>query len=256
MGLIELDHYSFSRLNQVSECPYAMYLEKIEGVEQEQNAFSQNGQLVHNILDTWAKGNLDGSLLGFEYEERYPNEVTARWPKMFGNDLGKSTYTKILDYFNNFPGFDGYEIIDSEHKFETDIDGRTFVGIIDMILRDKETGEYAILDHKSKSISAFRKAQDHMYLQPLLYSKHFYEQYGFFPKKLMFNLFKEGGRIMSRDFNIDDYNAALDWAREQIRKIETYDIVDWFETKPSSDIFCQHICSYRFQCPNGYGSQT
>lgn len=251
MGIIDLDHYSFSRLSSVDECPYSVYLKEVEKIEEEENAFAQNGKLVHEILESWAKGELPKELMSLEYETRYGDEVTKAWPKVFGNDVGKSTFRKVSEYFETFDEFPGYKIVSTEKYFETDIEGRKFVGVIDLILEDENTGAIVILDHKSKSLSAFRKAEKAMYRQPLLYSKYIYETYGKWPDEIAFNLFKENGKIMKKPFSKEDYDEAMNWAIEQIKKIEEYDVIDWFETKENPDMFCNQICSYRFTCPVG-----
>lgn len=251
-------HYSFSRMSLVNNCAYAYYLEKIEPVERGgepelvESAFAQNGDLVHKLLCEWADGKLPKEALAFEYETRYPEEVTIKWPKIFGNDLGASTYRKTLEYFENFDGFPDWTIISAEQMFETDIEGRKFIGFIDMIAQNKEDGSLIIIDHKSKSLSSFKKSQKEMYRQQYLYSKYFYEKYGKYPDLLGFNLFKDN-TFVTKPFNMEEYEEALSWAEEQINKIENNDFIDWLETKEKSDFFCQHLCSVRHVCPMGNG---
>lgn len=183
-----------------------------------------------------------------EYEMRYPEHVTCRWPKIFGNDIGASTYKKILEYFRNFDGFPEYRILATELAFDTYIEGRKFVGFIDMVAEHKETGEMIIIDHKSKSMSSFKKTQDEMYRQQYLYSKFIHEKYGKYPDLLGFNLFKDGS-FVTRKFTMEGYEEALNWAVTQIEKIENNDFLDWLETKEKPDFFCEHLCSVRFSCP-------
>ena len=49
---------------------------------------------------------------------------------------------------------------------------------------------------------------------------------------------------------MEDYEAAMAWAIEQIHKIEDYDVLEWLECK-QPDFFCNEICSVRKHCPNG-----
>lgn len=245
------DHYSYSRLEQVDTCPYSYYLEKIEEVECVENGFSQLGSLYHDLLDKWAKGELKKEHLANEFRRRFRSEVTRPWPRMLAaKGYNEKALQQGVDYFENFDGFPGYKILAAEEEFETEIGGRKFIGFIDMILEKEDTGELVILDHKSKSLSAFRKAQDEMYKQQLLYAKHVHEKYGRYPDILMFNLFKEGGMLMSRPFDLTQYADAMVWAAEQIEKIEKNDFFDWLKTK-DSDFFCTEICSCRLHCPNG-----
>ena len=44
-----------------------------------------------------------------------------------------------------------------EDRFEIDIRGSRFVGIADLILRDRNTGAISVIDHKSKSMQSLTK---------------------------------------------------------------------------------------------------
>lgn len=251
MGLLKPKHiYSYSQLSQFDLCPYSFYLARIERREQLENAFAQQGTLIHDLLDHWAKGDILAGDLSSEYAERYPKEVTAPWPKLLASKgYGDKAFQLGYDYFENFDEFQGFTVIDTEQKFETNIEGRPFVGIIDMLLRDNSTGEFIILDHKSKSATAFKKAQDEMYRQQLLYSKYIKEKYDIYPDRMMFNLFKENGQKFERPFTQQAYDEALLWAADVIHKIETFDEFD-FLTSKEGDFFCQELCSVRAHCPN------
>ncbi len=249
--------YSYSQLTSFRECPYGFYLQKIEhNPDTVSNAFASQGTLIHDLLDQWAKGMLSIEELPDEYDRRYPNEVVEEWPKML---LKKGYAEKAFqighDYFVNFDGFRGYKIISTEEKFRTDIAGRPFVGVVDMMMEDEHTGELIIVDHKSKSLSAFKKAEDEMYQQQLLYSCYAKEKFGKFPDRLMFNLFKENGTKMERPFSQQEYDKAIEWAAETMKLMESYDIMDYFQTKEVDpdrpDFFCTELCSCRKICPNG-----
>lgn len=252
MSLLKENHvYSYSQLSSVSECPYGFYLQRIERAEQQSNGFAEQGTLIHDLLDQWAKGELTKEELPAEYARRYPEEVVTKFPRMLAaKGYTEKAYQLGLDYFENFDEFVGYTILAAEEKFETEIDGRPFVGIVDMVIKDDLTDELIILDHKSKSLASFKKSEDDMYKQQLLYAKYVHEKYGQWPDRLMFNLFKEGGMKMERPFRMEDYEKAMFWATQQIHKIEEFDFMDWLECK-EPDFFCNEICSVRKHCPNG-----
>lgn len=258
MGMLNPNHiYSFSQLQSFAECPYAFYLQKIErNPDMIQNAFASQGTLIHDILDLWAKGELKKEHLADEYAKRYPLEVVESWPRMLAaKGYAEKAYNIGLEYFKNFDEFSGYTIIATEERFKIEVEGRPFVGVMDMLMEDNCSGELILVDHKSKSMSAFKKAEDEMYRQQYLYSKYIHENYGKYPDRLMFNLFKEGGAKMERRFNEEDYLATLLWAGEQMKKMEEYDFVDWLVTKDvqesKPDFFCTELCSCRKVCPNG-----
>ena len=80
--------------------------------------------------------------------------------------LATKAYGKFeLSYFENFTGFPGYEIVDAEKEFVSMIAGERFVGLADLILRDKATGRLVIVDYKSASLSTFKRNKRQMYRQ-------------------------------------------------------------------------------------------
>ena len=178
MSLLQPDHiYSYSQLTSFDECPYSYYLQRIEGLQQKSNAFAEQGTFIHDLIDQWAKGLIPAEDLPEEYKKNYADAVITQFPRMLAaRGYTEKTYESGLRYFENFDQFDDLDIIDTELKFKTDIAGRPFVGIIDMIAKDKATGEFIVLDHKSKSLNSFQKDENNMYRQQLLYSKHVYEK--------------------------------------------------------------------------------
>lgn len=246
-----MEKYSYSKISAYAQCPYGFYMQYMDdSVEQVQNAFASQGSLVHELLDEWAKGITPIENLPSEYVRRYPTEVTQPWPKVLASKgYGEKTYMNVLEYLKDFDGFKGWRILESEYRFETEIGGKLFVGIIDMIIEDIETGDKIILDHKSKSLSSFKSAQDEMYKQQYIYSKAFYEKYGYYPDVLAFHLFKEHGMIMTRPFDMDTYNDTIRWAEDIIEEIESKFFVSDFDVSPTAgDFFCENLCSVRNGC--------
>lgn len=255
MGLIKDTHvYSYSQLSSFDECPYSFYLQRIEKVpDLASNAFAERGSLIHDLLDKWAKGILKKEDMVAEYERRYSDEVVTAFPAMMKNQAEKA-YNQGIEFLKNFDEFKGYKVVSAEEKFTIDIpldDGTTrkFTGIVDLILRKDWTNELVICDHKSKSMASFKKAEDEMYKQQLLYTQYVYEKYGEWPSELMFHLFGENGEKPSRPFDMKQFREALMWASECIHKIEGNCVLDWLDYKDSSDFYCQSLCNTRWHCP-------
>lgn len=258
MSLLNDNHvYSYTQLTTFDECPYGFYLAKIENTPEHpvplvSNAFSEQGTLIHSLIEEWARGMISKEELPHEYERRYTDVVVTQFPRLLAaKGYTEKSYEQGLEYFQNFNGFDGYEILDVEKFFKTDIDGRPFVGVIDMILQDELTGELIVLDHKSKSLSAFKKAEKVMYRQQYLYSKAVYEQLGAWPDRLAFNLFKENGLMKYQAFDMNEYNETIRWATDTIHKIESFELIDWLTSKEKPDFFCQNLCNVRTTCTVG-----
>ncbi len=258
MGLINDTHvYSYSQLSSFDECPYSFYLQRIEKVpDTMSNAFAERGSLIHDLLDKWAKGTLKKEDMVTEYEQRYANEVVTAFPPIMKGQAEKAYYQGV-EFLENFDEFKGYKVISAEEKFTVDLpltDGtsRKFTGIIDLILRKEWTDELIICDHKSKSMASFKKSEDEMYRQQLLYTPYVLEKYGEYPAELMFHLFGENGEKPYRTFDMKQFREALTWASDCIRKIEGYCTLDWLRDKDSSDFYCANLCNVRNHCSKSF----
>lgn len=250
MSYIEPIHtYSFSQLSQFAQCPFQFYLNYIEHIDRASNAYSEFGTLVHDLIDLWAKGEIKTEALASEYDRRYADEVVSYFPPYI-KSAAEKTYQSGLDYFTYFDEFRDFDIISTELSFTTDIASRPFQGVIDMVATDKDTGKLFIIDHKSKSESTFKKSEDEMYRQQYLYSKYVHDTMGKWPDVLAFNLFKEGGVIHARPFDMQEFESTIDWANKIMTSIEEADITDWLDCK-KQDFFCTEVCSARRNCPNG-----
>lgn len=203
--------------------------------EQTKNAFAQYGTFAHEILDLYARGELEGYQLLSEFELRYDSEVTAEFPLLKnGKSMGENYYNNAIEYFSNFNGFGEYEIINSESRFEVQFDDFIFNGIIDLTMKSGD--DIIICDHKSKA--GFKDAEEEkIYKRQLyLYAHYIYEKYGKYPKTLMFNLFRLGEYI-KYEFNKDDFDEAVNWMREVVSKIrKLHSSYNYF--------FCHNICGH------------
>ena len=262
MSLLKDDHrYSYSQLSSFSECPFGYYLKHIEGVPDQSNGFAEQGTLIHDILDKWAKKELKKEDMAAEYERRYGDEVVTSFPRILtAKGYTEKTYLQGLDYFKNFDGFPGYEVVSAEEEFNmplrlTDGTERPFIAFVDLVLRDEFTGGLVVMDHKSKSWAEFRRHRDEMYKQQYLYSYFVHEKYGEWPYLLAFNLFKAEAKKDEREFSMDEFNQTMQWATDAIHQIESYDVLDWMQCKEQKtpgkpDMYCGWICSSRTNCPN------
>ena len=250
MNDLWVDHLSYSQMTEAEDCPYQYYLLKIAGVEPVPNAFAQAGTLVHQILAGWAKGEIPINALPVQWVQRFTKEVTAEFPPFLAaKGYAEKLFDNMLTFLEGFTGFPGYEIIGAEKEFSSMIAGERFIGIIDLLLRNKTTGEIAIVDYKSCSLSSFKKNKDQMYRQLLLYSKYVTDLFGCPPAKLRFELVKEG-IFDERDYDPEDFVAARLWAENVVNTMKQMDLTDWFTVKPEY-FRCTNLCSCRNECNFG-----
>ena len=250
MDELWVDHVSFSQLTTVQDCPYQYYLLKMVGVEPVQNAFAEAGSLAHILLASWAKGELTKEELPIQWVQRFDKVVTANFPHYLATKgYRQKLFDAVLTYFAEFDGFPDYEILGVEKEFVSLIAGERFVGIIDLLLRDRKTDDIVIVDFKTTSFASFRKSKDEMYRQLLLYAKYCTDQYGRPPAKLRFELIKEG-TFDERVYNPKDYVAARLWAESIIEEMRKKELPDWFEVRPEY-FRCTNLCDCRGECTYG-----
>ena len=211
---------------------------------QEQNAYAEYGTHCHSLLERWAKGELMSFELADAYEAEYDEAVKHYFPP-FPKGLAGRYYDEGLQYFRSFDGFgDDMEILSVEDKFELDIRDNRFVGIADLVLRDRNSGGITVIDHKSKSMNSMKKAQYENTRQLYTYAAYVKERFGAFPTLLRFNMFRYGVNI-DEPFRRDRYAETMDWIERTIADIKAEK--EWKVS--SSGYFCQFICSTRLYCP-------
>ena len=178
------------------------------------------------------------------YEAEYDEAVKHYFPP-FPKGLAGRYYDEGLQYFRSFDGFgDDMEILSVEDKFELDIRGSWFVGIADLVLRDRNTGDITVIDHKSKSMNSMKKAQYENTRQLYTYAAYVKERFGAFPTLLRFNMFRYGVNI-DEPFSMKRYEETMDWIERTIAEIRAEK--EWKVS--SSGYFCRFICSTRLYCP-------
>lgn len=153
-------------------------------------------------------------------------------------------YEAGKQYFESFSGFGDFEILAVEEKFELDIGGYKFVGIADLVLRDPADGGIVVIDHKSKSMNSMKKELGTYRKQLYTYAAFVHQKFGVYPKKVMFNMFREG-TFIEEDFDPVMFQQTMDWIVETIDAII---LESSWQTCPSS-FFCRFVCSVFDHCP-------
>ena len=242
--------WSFSRLNSFYNCPYEWRLHYMDCNKSENGFFGAYGSLIHKILEKYEKGELSLFELNDYYEEHFSESVPHNAPPNKYVDIKQSYYEKGLDYFNNIDlDLDKYEVLGVEKEVRFQIAGKDFVGYIDLLLKEKETGKIIILDHKSASIKILKNGkvsksdQEHVreFIRQLcLYAIPIIEEYGHVDE-LWWNLFKDKNWL-KMPFNKEDYDEAIQWAEDTLKLIEAEK--QWLPNN-SSSYYCNYLCGQR-----------
>ena len=248
--LLDTMTWSFSRLNSFYNCPYEWKLRYIDCNKSENGFFGEYGSLIHKILEKYEKGELSLFELNDYYEEHFSENVPHDAPPNKYVDIKQSYYEKGLDYFNNIDlDLDKYEVLGVETELRFQIAGKDFVGYIDLLLKEKETGKIIILDHKSASIKTLKNGkvsksdQEHVreFIRQLcLYAIPIIEEYGHVDE-LWWNLFKDRNWL-KMPFKKEDYDEAIQWAKDTLALIENER--EWLPNN-SSSYYCSYLCGQR-----------
>lgn len=254
--------WSFSSVNSYENCPKCFYLSYLQDppLEKDQNAFAQWGSHGHSLFERYVNGELELYEMGEAYEKEYDDKVTMRFPPNKYVDLNESYHDKGKEYFENWDGFpDSWELVESEREIHLDIGGNTFIGFIDLIVKDKNTGRYIVVDHKSKSKFKNEEERDEYARQLYLYALYIKAEYGEFPSHLIFNMFRAND-VVSIDFDEKSLENAVKWFVTTIEKIKKDDkfldkIAIEYKKKgkplkgyKKDDFFCSNLCSVRSWC--------
>ena len=248
--IIDTFTWSFSRLGAFYNCPYEFYLRYVECNKSEEGFFGQYGKFIHEILEMYIKGELSIFDISQYYEDNFDKYVTESAPPNQFVDLRESYYKKGLDYLNNIDlMLDNYEILGVEKEVKFKIKDYDFIGIIDLLLRDKKTNEIIILDHKSASIKILKNgtvSKTHLdkfkdfKRQLYLYSKPVIAEYGRVDY-LEWNLFKLRDHLKI-PFNQEEYEEAFKWAEKTINLIENEAM--WLPNNKET-FYCNFLCGQR-----------
>ena len=252
--IIDTMRWSFSRLLSYHDCAFGWSMQYIDCESGENNFFGQYGKFMHEILEKYAKGELNLFELPDYFEENFEEEITCSAPYNKYSDIRESYYNKGLDYLNNLDFIlDEYEILGIEKEVKFRICNYDFIGYVDLLLRDKK-GRIIILDHKSANVKFLKSGKisktdlanvENFKRQLYLYSIAIHNEYGVFPSILRWNLFNNQ-QTLDVKFNYKKYKKALIWAYKTIKLIEEDTL--WL---PNPSYYrCFNLCNFRNNaCP-------
>lgn len=230
--------WSFSKVAAYCRCPLSFKLQFIDRVPQEGNAFSEYGTLCHSLLDAWAKGELLPFELADAYAKRYNDQVQHYFPS-FPPGVGLNYYKAGLRYFKSFEGFgEAYEIIASEERVDLWMEGVHVMGILDLLLRHKDTGELVAICHKSKSLKEMKKELAFATRQLYLYAAGVEGRYGQTPSLLRFNMLRSGS-MLDTLFCARELEETKQWLLATIARIK--EDARW-DARPDA-FYCEQVCS-------------
>lgn len=239
--------WSYSRIKAFKNCKYSFLLRYIYNEPQTSNFYAQVGIVVHSVLQSYLCGHISKEQLTVYFSKEYLSKVTE---KPNSSKLYFLTFSELIKYFEN-PNLNFIKrVLGVEKRVGFNIGENTFTGFIDLVCETKEG--IAVVDHKSKVLkprtnksnpTKTGKELDEYLYQLYLYSIPVKEQHGEFPKRLIFNCFKEN-TIISEPFDYDKFVSVKKWAVASIEEINRER-----EWEPNIDyFFCNNLCDVRDSC--------
>jgi len=251
--LIDGMTHSFSRMSVYDSCPYEYYLEYLENDPdrpKQDNFYAENGSACHTVFEELLNKKISLNDAGEKYSELF-SEIEEQTRE----SIMDSTFEKCMDYIVSLqPLPEKYEILGVEKRLKFKIDHYKFVGFADLILRDKETGEVILVDHKSSKhffkkdgVTPLKNTEEEFLSykkQMYLYAKGIKDCMGLQVDKIVWHHFKDGGALSVIPFKQEELDGTIDWVIETIAKIKADD-----EFPPKLSHFrCQELCPYRSTC--------
>lgn len=241
--------WSFSRLNSYYNCAYEWYLHYLECNRSENSFFGEYGSLIHKILEKYANEELSLFELNQYYEENFNDFILHDAPPNQYVDIRQSYYDKGVEYLNNIDlDLEKYEILGVEKEVHFKIEDKDFIGYIDLLVKDKDTEENIIIDHKSSNIKVLKngsvsKSDQQHFLefkrQAYLYSIPIIKEYGRV-SKLMWNIFKDR-KWIEITWKQEECDEAVQWAKDTLELIKNESL--WL---PNPDYYyCNYLCGQR-----------
>lgn len=242
--------WSFSRLHAYEQCPYSFYLRYIEKRLGESNFYAENGKCMHEVFESVFSGDTPIDDCTNLYLEKY--DLICEQER---ESVMNSTFEKCLSYLSEMDDIDRekYDVLGTEIKLEFYLEKYKFIGVADLVVKNKNNGNIILIDHKQANhflkkdgtplknqLENFLAYRNQMYL----YCAGIEQQLEIVPNKIVWHHFKDGGATTVIPFTSDEYENTKQWAISLIEKIKNDDV---FENVDSYTM-CSSLCNYRNDC--------
>lgn len=236
---------SYSKYSRYKECGHRYYLENvIESTEFVPSIYAYFGEAIHDSLRKGVEYKLDES-------ERI-NNFTYMFKKSVMDNMKDYPEINMLEEFTN-QGIAILKIIPTERFSEKYVfigaeelivepmyGNYFFIGFIDLVLKEKSTGKYVIIDWKTSTYpwNVLNKMEDNIFMSQMMFYKYFYSS----KKNIPFDDIKCKYVVLSR---FKDSNRKNEYGHIQNVEIDTSEhlVENVLEdlAKTTKDIFVKKI---------------
>lgn len=243
--------FSYSSVSSFNTCAYGFYLTYIQYEQRSGNFYSDFGSFLHLILQKYFEGELEIMELASYYEEHYEENVKSDAPP-YPAGIADRYYADGLRFFEEFDfNKDNYEVVFVEDIIETTHNDIKLVVKPDLVLKDKKTGEYLLLDYKtsnpfSKDGRPDKKKMADYRKQMYLYAYFINHNRDYKISKIRL-WFVRVNKFDEFDYVEEDAGDVVNWFFNGILNIkfeEEFPPCDTVKNK----FFCQMLCSVSSSC--------
>lgn len=161
-------HVSYSQFSGWLKCPYKFYLDNVKGLKVFEDSINTCfGTAMHNTLQLYiqtlyTKSFIEADTLELNkiFKSEFENEVVTKKVSVTedemteflfdGEDIIKA-FSETSTRIKHFPS-DKYEFIDVELEIDVPIKNNVnFVAYVDLVLKEKKTGDIKIFDFKTST---------------------------------------------------------------------------------------------------------
>ena len=256
-------HISFSEYRLWNACNFKWMLTKKLGYSEPANEFLAFGTAIHSSIEEIILKKHSTVL----YEGVFKKHLEAESnPAMLTTYFGKkmsSQGTAILKELKFFDRFKDYEVVGVEKEiyeplYETEGEQTIyFKGVVDLILKKKDTDEYIIADYKTalKPWDMNKKKEDKTFFCQLALYKHFFSKINGIPlekietKFIVLTRDPASVETVEVDFTDEFMKFTLDDITRTIKEILMYN--PGIITKAKSKSETKGACQYCFFNKNG-----
>lgn len=250
--VVTVNRYSYSKIKNFKECPYCFYRHYIEkDTEESTHGTSEFGSFAHEILEKYAKNELEEyELLPYyleHYKEKVQSTMVLKLADNFSRNFSELYFESGKKYFENFQGFGDLDVLEAEYEFDEVVDDKFLLtGKVDLICRNTD-GDLVIIDHKSKSKFKTKAERNEYSKQLYIYSFAVNRKYGEFPKYLKFNMFRNENPWVEFEFDENKYKETMQWVSDEVEEIENCTEFNPITTGFYHNNFCPYIlkCTYK-----------
>lgn len=151
--------WSFSKMNEYRNCPYAYYLSRIKKVPKHENIYSILGTLAHDINEAYYMNGASNQEMLDLFEDGIDRVRLSKYRFSSDPDKNVKMFDKYCSCVRHF--YENFQPVNSkvirEKEVYTDINGHIFLGYIDQL--HIEDGYLIITDDKTSSIYDKKKIE-------------------------------------------------------------------------------------------------